>query len=363
MKESGERPAGVLVSPSAPSGSGRRSLDRRKGSILRAIVREYVRTGQPVASKTLVERYRLQVSAATIRNDMGVLEELGYIVQPHTSAGRIPTDAGYRWFVDNWPGPSWPNLSAEARKAIDAIVASEFRGLEHTLESTSHLLSQLTENAALAIAPPSRKNVLRRVELIPRDARRATMLLIARSGEVEQGIVEFVTDKSDDDIDALSRRLNMQLAGVEFEDLSDRIGVIDPANADFSRVADEIDSVMAARATERIFRGGTANILSRGAFSDLETVHEIVDALEHPLVLSGLMNAARDSATVVVFIGHEVPVEQMRACAVIFAPYEVGGERRGTLGVVGPTRMDYPHTIAAVEAVARRLSSFLEAAG
>src|SRR5919106_6761983 len=111
---------GALVSPSPP-GSGRRTLDRRKGSILRAIVREYVKTGQPVASKTLVERYRLQVSAATIRNDMGVLEEIGYIVQPHTSAGRIPTDRGYRWFVDNWPGAAWPNIPETERRAIDLV--------------------------------------------------------------------------------------------------------------------------------------------------------------------------------------------------------------------------------------------------
>src|SRR5688572_32281197 len=114
-----------LTYPSMPGAAGR-ALDRRKASILRAIVREYVKSGQPVASKTLVERYKLQVSAATIRNDMGVLEELGYIVQPHTSAGRIPTDLGYRWFVDNWPGTSWPEVSQEDRRAIDVVLDAEF---------------------------------------------------------------------------------------------------------------------------------------------------------------------------------------------------------------------------------------------
>jgi heat-inducible transcriptional repressor len=353
----------ALISPPPTTPIGRRTLDRRKGSILRAIVREYVKTGQPVASRTLADRYRLNVSAATIRNDMGVLEELGYITQPHTSAGRIPTDMGYRWFVDNWPGPSWPNLSDRARQAIDAILDSEFRGLDYTLDSTSHVLSELTDTAALALAPPSRKDFLRKFELIPRDSRRATMLLIAKSGEVEHGIVEFAEEKSEDELDLIAQHLNRQLEGVEFVDLSRKVRLLDPQNTDTSCVADEIESIISVRTTERIFRGGTANILSRGGFSDLETVHEIIDALEHPVILSSLLSAARGSAAVVVLIGQEVPVEQMRTCAVIFAPYEADSERRGSVGIIGPTRLDYPHTIAAVEAVAARLSSYLETAG
>jgi heat-inducible transcriptional repressor len=353
----------ALISPPPHRPIGGRTLDRRKGSILRAIVREYVKSGQPVASKTLVDRYRLNVSAATIRNDMGVLEELGYITQPHTSAGRIPTDMGYRWFVDNWPGPSWPNLSEQARKAIDAILDSEFRGLDYTLDSTSQVLSELTDTAALALAPPSRRDFLRRLELIPRDLKRATMILIARSGEVEHGVVEFVGEKTEQQLDTLAQNLNRHLEGVEFEDLSEKIRGLDPPNTDASRVADEVESIVSARTTERIFRGGTANILSRRAFTDLETVHEIIDALEHPVVISSLASAARKSTTVVVFIGQEVPVEQMRTCAVIFAPYEADSERKGSVGVIGPTRLDYPHTIAAVEAVAVRLSKFFEAAG
>lgn len=351
-----------LTYPSMPGAAGR-ALDRRKASILRAIVREYVKSGQPVASKTLVERYKLQVSAATIRNDMGVLEELGYIVQPHTSAGRIPTDLGYRWFVDNWPGTSWPEVSQEDRRAIDVVLDAEFRSLDYTLDSTSHVLSTLTEAAGIAMAPPSRRNNLRRLDLIMRDARRATMLLVARNGEVEQGIVEFGEDKTEDELDDLAKALNAKLEGVEFNSLVKTILATENVSADWKAVADEIEDVMEDGASQRIFRGGTANILSPRHFADMETVQEIVDALEHPRVLSGLMTAVTDSATVLVFIGQEVPVEQMRACTVIFAPYGAGDDRQGSVGVIGPTRMDYPHTIAAVEAVARRLSALLENAG
>lgn len=348
---------------STPLPAGGRTLDRRKASVLRAIVREYVKTGQPVASKTLADRYRLQVSAATIRNDMGILEELGYIIQPHTSAGRIPTDLGYRWFVDNWPGSAWPDITEAERKAIDFVLDAEFRGLEYMLDSTSHVLSKLTESAGIALAPPSRRNLLRRIELLSRDARRATMLLIARSGEVEQGVVEFPTDKTEDDLADIARDLNAKLDGIEFNKLGPTILESPTVNSDEQAIAGEINDLMVARASQRIFRGGTANILSKRSFSDIETVHEIVDALEHPLVLSGLMTAASGSATLLVFIGQEVPVEQMRACTVIFAPYDAGSDRQGSIGVIGPTRMDYPHTIAAVEAVARRLSALLETEG
>lgn len=351
-----------LTYPSMPGAAGR-ALDRRKASILRAIVREYVKSGQPVASKTLVERYKLQVSAATIRNDMGVLEELGYIVQPHTSAGRIPTDLGYRWFVDNWPGTSWPEVSQEDRRAIDVVLDAEFRSLDYTLDSTSQVLSSLTEAAGIAMAPPSRRNSLRRLDLIMRDSRRATMLLVARNGEVEQGIVEFPEDKTEDELDDLAKALNAALDGVDFNSLVKAITETENVSADWKAVADEIGDIMEAGASQRIFRGGTANILSPRHFADMETVQEIVDALEHPRVLSGLMTAVTDSATVLVFIGQEVPVEQMRACTVIFAPYGAGDDRQGSVGVIGPTRMDYPHTIAAVEAVARRLSALLENAG
>lgn len=352
----------ALTYPSMPT-SGGRALDRRKAAVLRATVREYVRTGQPVASKTLAQRYGVQASAATIRNDMSVLEELGYIGQPHTSAGRIPTDLGYRWFVDNWPGPAWPEIPDEDRRAIDGILDREFKGLDNTLDSTSHVLSQLTEAAAVAFAPPLGRNLMRRLELIPRDPRRATLLLIASNGEVEQGVVEFGRDRTEQELSDIALRLNRQLSGVEFEDLASRIRLSEGSDPDSLRIADEVDSVMAVRAGQRIFRGGTANILSREHFADIETVQEIVDALEHPLVLSGLMTAVKESTTVLVFIGQEVPIEQMRACAVIFAPYGAGDDRHGSVGVIGPTRMDYPHTIAAVEAVARRLSLLLESAG
>lgn len=338
----------------------RPNLDKRKALILRAVVREYVRTGQPVGSKTLAQRYRLKVSAATIRNDMAVLEELGYLDQPYTSAGRIPTDLGYRWFVDNWPGPQWPGLPQSAQAAIDGMMKSDFTGIEDVLDSSSHMLSALTESAAVAVAPPAKKNLLRRFELLKRDAKRATLLLVADNGVVKQSIVEFAKEKTEAQLAELTQRLDNKLKGVAFEDLPTKAVEGKEVSDDHKRIGAALRQVVSEKSGDKIFRGGTANILSPDKFSDLATAHGIVDALEHPPILSSLIETARSSGTVLVFIGNEVPIEQMRACAVVFAPYDAGSDRTGSIGVIGPTRMDYPHTISAVEAVARSLSQLFD---
>jgi heat-inducible transcriptional repressor len=377
-------------------------LDSRKAAILRAIVHEYVRTGQPVGSRVLADRYALGVSPATIRNDMSLLEELGYIHQPHTSAGRVPTDHGYRWFVDNWPGPTWPVLPPRERAAVEAMWRSKFRELEELLDSTSQILSDVTEATAVVSAPTSQRDGLRRLELLARDDRRATLLLIADTGNVEHAVVELSGARTEDELSELARSLTQRLAGTAFEDLPIAIRTPvppDPAAAggtrppvpassvsrtssssaspgspgvgqasqqakadeeDLSRIAAEIDRMLAQRARERIFRGGTAKILAPDKFADLSIAHQVVEALEYPPNLSSLFAAVRQAGEILVFIGREVPVEQMQSCAVIFATYDAGGDRRGTLGVVGPTRMDYPHTISAVEAVARSLSRMFD---
>lgn len=341
-------------------------LDERKGAILRAVIREYVRTGQPVGSKTVVDRAEVDVSSATIRNDMGILDEQGYVWQPYTSAGRIPTDRGYRWFIDNWPGAGWPELPRRDRRAIEDVFHSEFRGFEDALEETTQILSELTDATAVAVAPPSRQDRLSRLELLQRDDRRATWLLIADTGVVEQGIVEFERAKTDRELADLAGALTRELDGVSFGEIPGRLKrAREPVHPDPDRVriAEEVEALVSNRSTEKVYRGGTANILQPDKFPDLTTAHEVVEALEEPLTLGRLIEAARKAGSMLIFIGREVPVEKMKACAVVFAPYEVRSNHRGTVGIIGPTRMDYPHTISAVESVARSLSDWLGSAG
>lgn len=334
------------------------ALDKRKATILRAVVREFVRTGQPVGSKTLAQRYRLKVSAATIRNDMGMLEELGYIAQPYTSAGRIPTDRGYRWFVDHWQGV-WPELPIGEKQTIDGVFDHDFRDMEEALTTTSQILSEVTDATAVVSGPPKRRNLLRRLEVFSRSDGRCTILLVADTGVVEHGVVD-VGGVSEEELAADATRLNALLEGVAFEELATKIKQIKPFTERMGKIASEVTRLTDTKASERIFRGGTANILAADKFADIETAHDVIGALEQTPVVSSLLETARRSNAVLVFIGHEVPVEQMHACAVVLAPFGSGTERQGTLGVVGPTRMDYPHTISAVEAVARSLSRMLD---
>jgi heat-inducible transcriptional repressor len=305
-----------------------------------------------------VERYRLRVSSATIRNDMSMLEELGYIVRPHASAGGIPTDQGYRWYIDHWPAPAWPPLPAQQREAIAGTFESGFAALEDVLDATSHVLSRLTEAVAVVAAPPARENLLRRIELLRRGPRQVALLLIGDTGAVEQGLVEFAEEQTEEQLSDLARALNETLRGRGFEELASRILNLQGVDEARRRVASEIERIVTGR-WERVFRDGTANILLAEKFADLETAHGVVDALERPSVLSQLLEAARLAESILVFIGQENPIPGMHRCATVLATYEVDTRRRGTLGVVGPTRMDYPHTISAVDAVARSLSGLL----
>lgn len=333
-------------------------LDERKATILRSIIRDYVRSGAPVGSKVLRERHRLEVSPATIRNEMSALEELGYITQPHTSAGRIPTDKGYRWFVDNWPPTAWPALPARQRQSIQQLLDAPFAGLEEALDQTSQVLSDVAEATAVIMAPPAKRNRLRRIELLRRDDGKVTLLLIANTGVVEQGILELPVELSEDDLARLAQGLNAELDGVAFEDLVAKLRK-GSDKGDRRLIAAQIERMVGGSSQDRIFRGGTSKILSPEKFPDISVAHEVVEALEHPSVVSSLTEAARGAGTVLVYIGREVPVRQMRVCSIVFSTY--GSEKgQGTLGVVGPTRMDYPHTISAVESVARSLDSLIE---
>lgn len=344
-------------------------LDSRKGAVLRGIVREYVRAGQPVGSKALTGSYGLAVSAATVRNDMALLEDLGYIRRPHSSAGGVPTDKGYRWFIDNWPGHAWPELPPGQERAIREAFEGGFRALEEALDATSQVLSEVTEAVAVVAAPPARQNRLRRLELLARSDGRVGVLLIADTGQVEQGILDFPEPPNrpqgdpwdlEQELSEVGARLNAELSGAAFEDLPARIGASPDPDGYRQLIAVEIQRMVTSSTWERIYRGGTANILSREKFSDLDVAHGVVGALERPMVLAALLREVQGAAAVLVLIGQENPIAQMQTCATVLASYGAGTAQGGSLAVIGPTRMDYPHTISAVNLVVRSLSGLLD---
>ena len=333
-------------------------LDDRKLSVLRAIVEDYVRTHEPVGSKNLVERHSLGVSPATIRNDMAVLEEEGFIAQPHTSAGRVPTDKGYRLFVDRLSQVK--PLSPAERRAIENFLAGAV-DLDDVMGRSVRLLAQITRQVALVQYPSLTSSSVRHIELVALSEHRMLLVLIADTGRIEQRVVEVPAALSESDLGRLRSLLNEAVGGGSFTTVADRVADLpqrfdESGRPTVSVVLATLLETVVERHEERIVLGGTANLARYvDGFAHLQPV---LEALEEQMVLLRLLGETRAEA-VTVTIGHENLVAGMSSTSVISAGY---GPQDGTvarLGIVGPTHMDYPSTMASVRAVARYLGQLL----
>jgi heat-inducible transcriptional repressor len=333
-------------------------LDDRKLAVLRAIIEDYVSTTEPVGSKTLVDRHNLDVSPATIRNDMAVLEEQGYIAQPHTSAGRVPTDKGYRLFVDRMSRVK--PLSAAERRAIETFLAGAY-DLDDVVTRTVRLLAQLTRQVAVVQYPSLRSSSVRHIELVPITASRLLLVLITDTGRVEQRGIELPGAIDDESIAQLRAVLNACLDGrplaeaaLVAADLPARIAPVERANA--AAVLSVLLESLAERSDEKVVFGGAAN-LAAGDFSS--GLRDVLEALEEQVVLMRLLGETGESAEVTVKIGAENPVQGLHDASVVSTGYGAGDQVLAKLAVLGPTRMDYPGTMGAVHAVARYVGQIL----
>jgi heat-inducible transcriptional repressor len=336
-------------------------LDDRKLAVLRAIVEDYVSTNEPVGSKNLVDRHSLDVSPATIRNDMAVLEEQGFIVQPHTSAGRIPTDKGYRLFVDRLSGVK-PFTSAE-RRAIETFLAGAY-DLDDVVMRTVRLLAQLTRQVAVVQYPSLTKSAIRHLELVPVADQRLLLVLITDTGRVEQRSIELPGPTGEDSITHLRAILNAYLDGRRLTEvasviaeLPDRVAPVERPNA--AAVFSVILETLVERHDERVVVAGAANLASTDFAKGLR---EVLEALEEQVVLMRLLGESGDQASVTVRIGAENQVEGLQSTSLVAAGYGSGEQALARLGVLGPTRMDYPTAMGAVRAVARYVGQILAGA-
>ncbi|MGH3320587.1 MAG: heat-inducible transcriptional repressor HrcA [Streptosporangiaceae bacterium] len=335
-------------------------LDERKMDVLRAIVEDYVSTNEPVGSKTLVERHRFGVSPATIRNDMAALEELGYIAQPYTSAGRVPTDRGYRMFVDRLS--SVKPLSVAERRAIETFLAGAI-DLDDVLGRTVRLLAQLTHQVAVVQYPLLTRSSIRHVELVPLAPMRVMFVLITNTGRVEQRVVDCPEPVSEDSVVDLRNTLNACLAGQWLADAATSVSSlpdhlpVEERSAAAALLSVILDTLVGGQ-EEKVVLGGTSN-LTRFPIDFPESIRPVLEALEEQVVLMRLLGEATDPTTLTVRIGEENPHEGLRSAAVVSAGYGVGSQALARLGVLGPTRMDYPGTMGAVRAVARYVGQIL----
>ncbi|CAN5799995.1 heat-inducible transcriptional repressor HrcA [soil metagenome] len=341
-------------------------LDERKASILRAVVEEYIDTAQPVGSGHVSRAADVSVSSATVRNEMAVLEQEGYLHQPHTSAGRVPTDKGYRFFVDDLAGPG--RLDAARSQQVRSFFAHTHGELEQMLRDTSRLLSNLTDYAAVVVGPPHEAATVRSVQLVNLGGGIALAVIVLSNGVVEKRSLDLTSlpgaprpgDGSagagpidDGRLAAAGAHLNGQL--------------VDRALVGFSIPSptptgdDRTDAVVAAvveafagseHTDDQVFVGGAARMAS--AFDAVDTVRRVLTILEEQFVVVGLLRDVLDRGLSVA-IGAETGMETLAECSLVVAPYEVEGEVSGSIGVLGPTRMHYPQALAAVAVVSNRL--------
>ena len=307
-----------------------------------------------------MERHGLDVSPATIRNDMAALEDEGYLTQPHTSAGRVPTDKGYRLFVDRLSTVK-PMTPAE-RRAIAQFLDGAV-DLDDVVRRSVKVLSQLTRQVAVVQYPTLSRSTIRHVDLVPLTPSRLLIVLILSTGRVEQRLVELDHDLPEEDLSALRSSVNLAATGQQISDAATALhrlteGDRTPPPATAPVVEALVDAMSDHRSDERIAVGGTAN-LARFGDSFETAVRPLLEALEEQVVLLKLLGEATGGGAVTVRIGHEGPYEELASTSVVASGYGPD-DALASLGIVGPTRMDYPSTMAAVRAVARYVSRILD---
>jgi heat-inducible transcriptional repressor len=337
-------------------------LDERKRAVLRAVVTEFVATGQPVGSAHVVEVAGLDVSAATVRSDMGALEELGLIAQPHTSAGRVPTDRGYRWFVDDLS--SSPRLAGPEREVIEELLGSA-RDMDDLLARTTTVLSQLTRLVSLVISPAIATSRLRLVELVGLNPHSALLLLVADTGRVEKHVVELPAGTDERDVDRVRTMLADRLVGRRFADVSPTLASLaDDAPADLRAIVRAVGADIAGDVREervhQVYVGGQA-ALAGDASLQRDDLSRLLQLIEERDTLARLLEEAAGGPVVdggpLVRIGEENPIADLRAASLVAQRYQLVSA--GSLGVLGPTRMDYGAVLAAVREVSTQLQRTL----
>ena len=326
-------------------------LDDRKTAILRAIVEEYIATAMPVGSSHIANSQEFTVSSATVRNDMAVLEREGFLTHPHTSAGRIPTDKGYRFFVDNLV-PNGTLGSIEQAKVGSFFESAHFR-LEETLQRTSMLLTQLTNYASVVIGPSVEVAVIRSVQLVRLSNHHLTVVVVLSNGSVENEQLEISHDVSDENIVDAVFKLQKLMLNAPLRDIQLMRSANQKSADGISELCEKVlASLDRTRNDETFFVGGASQMAE--AFDAVEIVRNVLHTLEQQYVVVTLVRDMLNRGLSVA-IGAEHGVEPLSACSVVLAPVIADGENIGTVGVLGPTRMNYPQALATVELVSDRL--------
>lgn len=340
-----------------------RELNERRKCILRAITDVYIDTAEPVGSTTIARKHNLGISSATIRNEMASLEEEGYVYQPHTSAGRVPSDKGYRYYVDVLL--EIPEVTSEEYKKINQLAEYRKEAIEKTIRRTTKLLAELTEYVSVAVIPEHRNATFRHIQLVPLDVHNILVILVVDPGFIENRVLSSSRAFSPEQLDEISAYLNQQLRGKRGEALTKTLlselnNIVPEARGLISSITDIIQSVLTDAKDDVVVVDGLLNILDQPEFQDLDRTKLVLSVLENRKVLSKVLSSLSRNSGLTVQIGEENESPELKDFSLVTATYYQCGHNLGTIGLLGPTRMTYGRAMSLVKEVAMYLSELFD---
>ena len=338
-------------------------MDARKQHVLMALITDFIATAEPVGSRTIAKKYKLGVSPTTIRNEMADLEEMGFIEQPHTSAGRIPSHTGYRYYVDFLMQKH--SLSSSEEEMIRRGYEDKVRDVGQVVQRTGNLLSQITSYAAVVVRPRAVAGSLKHIQIVLMNPGSAMVVVVIDTGAVHHRMIEVAEGITQSDLDTISQVFNAKLQGHNMESI--KLTLIKEIYFELSKHRNLLDLAMYLikdsfdlDSEEKIYLGGVFNILNQPEFNNVENVKTLLSLLEQEELFCKMMEKNTDPERVTVRIGGEINRDEMKECSMVTAAYRIGDTPLGTIGVLGPTRMDYARMVSIVECMTKNLSHALE---
>jgi heat-inducible transcriptional repressor len=335
------------------------SLDDRKARVLRAVVEEHIETGLPVGSRVIARRYRLGVSPATIRNEMADLEETGYLDKPHTSSGRIPSDRGYRFYVDELMPER--GVTAQESQVVEALFRSRVKNVVSLLRETVRTISETSNYLGFILGPKAETVTYRAIHLLSTSAERALLVTITDIGFVESCVID-IPPMSREEMQYVSDTLSRNLTGVVLEKVADRAYDLLREEAHrYARIVDQVveflRSMAAVGENDRLYVGGTVNLLSQPEFRDVDRVKDLLSAIESNGVIQAALVKDGRSRDPAIRIGRENEVDAVKDLSLVFGTF-TAGRTEGKVGMLGPRRMDYSRAVALVYEFEKKLSEY-----
>lgn len=340
-------------------------LNQRKQKVLEAVVEDHIATAEPVSSRTIARKYKLGVSPATIRNEMADLEDAGLIEQPHTSAGRIPSQKGYRYYVD-WLMRKG-HLTEREKGMITSIFAQQARQLMEVIQRTIRIVSQCTDYLVFLSGPQLEHAALHKVRFVLLAPGKAMLVIVSENGWVENKLIDLPTTVSQEELEQVERVFNEYFRGLTFSQITRAIlesvyGELSRQRALIDLALDVIEYVLKQESDDALYLGGTRNILKQPEYKDIQQVRKLLDLIEEQSILRSVLAETEDEG-VTVRIGKENRFDLMQNCSVVTATYKMGGNTVGAFGLLGPMRMNYARAIALVEFITQTLSDTLTKTG